>query len=161
MNGIRGKITVNGQPIDEYAKEQREKDFTEHMCRQIFEIHHEIEETEEEFIYKVLDEHLRETGRGSFSKADLYRAVYLLEEERAGRLVYPLPMHYEEGTEEVLRTLEKLYNDFTMRREEEQALDFAIKFIKAHTKKDGIDKMVADCERHVVCKGCPHEKECE
>lgn len=89
MNGIRGKITVNGQPIDEYAKEQQEKDFMEHMNRQIFEIHHEIEETEEEFIYKVFDEHLRETGRGSFSKAELYRAVYLLEEERAGRLVYP------------------------------------------------------------------------
>lgn len=89
MNGIRGKITVNGQPIDEYTKEQQEKDFMEHMNRQLFEIHHEIEETQEAFIYKVFDEHLRETGRGSFSKADLYRAVYLLEEEKAGRLVYP------------------------------------------------------------------------
>lgn len=88
MNGIRGKITVNGQPIDEYAKEQQEKDFTKYINRQIFEIHNEIEETQEDFIYKVFDEHLRETGRGSFSKADLYRAVYLLEEERAGRLVY-------------------------------------------------------------------------
>ena len=61
---------------------------------------------------------------------------------------------------EILRTLEKLYNDFTMRRDEEKALDFAIKFIKAH-QKDGLDKMIADCERHLNCKGCPHEKECE
>lgn len=37
--------------------------------------------------------------------------------------------------EDVLRTLEKLYNDFTMRREEEQALDWAIRFIKEHTEK--------------------------
>lgn len=70
------------------------------------------------------------------------------------------PIGLYENSEEVLRTLEKLFNDFTMRREEEQALDWAIRFIKAHTKT-GLEKMVADCERHVVCKGCPHEKECE
>ncbi len=71
------------------------------------------------------------------------------------------PIGLYENSEEVLRTLEKLFNDFTMRPDECKALDWAIKFIKAHTKKDGIDKMIADCERHLNCKGCPHEKECE
>lgn len=36
----------------------------------------------------------------------------------------------EEEIEEVLQTLEKLYNDFTMRPDECKALDFAINFIK-------------------------------
>ena len=36
---------------------------------------------------------------------------------------------------EVLLTLEKLYNDFTMRPDECKALDFAIKFIKENTKQ--------------------------
>ena len=121
MNGIRGKITVNGQPIDEYAKEQQEKDFTEHMCRQIFEIHHEIEETEEEFIYKVFDEHLRETGRGSFSKVDLYRAVDLLNEEKAGRLVYPgnrwIPVteRLPEKEDAYLVTVESMFGNYVTR----------------------------------------------
>lgn len=35
-----------------------------------------------------------------------------------------------ENVDEVLQTLEKLYNDFTMRPEECKALDFAINFIK-------------------------------
>ena len=39
----------------------------------------------------------------------------------------------ETDVNEVLRILESLYNDFTMRRDEEMALDFAIKFIKEHT----------------------------
>ena len=39
----------------------------------------------------------------------------------------------ETDVDEVLQTLEKLYNDFTMRPEEEKALDWAIKFIKEHT----------------------------
>ena len=34
------------------------------------------------------------------------------------------------NVEEVLQTLEKLYNDFTMRPDECKALDFAINFIK-------------------------------
>lgn len=34
---------------------------------------------------------------------------------------------------EVLQTLEKLYNDFTMRPDECKALDFAINFIKENT----------------------------
>lgn len=38
-----------------------------------------------------------------------------------------------EKIEEVLKTLEKLYNDFTMRPDECEALDFAIKFIKENT----------------------------
>ena len=43
-----------------------------------------------------------------FSKAELYRAVYLLEEEKAGRLVYPLP----EGAE--ILTAEA-YSDLCLR----------------------------------------------
>lgn len=70
------------------------------------------------------------------------------------------PIGLYENSEEVLRTLEKLYNDFTMRPDECKALDWAIKFIKAH-QKDGLDRMISDCERRIVCKGCPHEKECE
>lgn len=62
--------------------------------------------------------------------------------------------------EDVLRTLEKLYNDYLIRPDECKALDWAIRFIKEHTKT-GLEKMIADCERHIVCKGCPHEKECE
>lgn len=38
-------------------------------------------------------------------------------------------------SEEVLRTLEKLYNDFTMRPDECKALDWAIRFIKEHTEE--------------------------
>lgn len=72
----------------------------------------------------------------------------------------PVTKPKQMDVEEVLRTLEKLYNDFTMRPDECKALDWAIRFIKEHTKT-GVEKMVADCERHIVCKGCPHEKECE
>lgn len=37
---------------------------------------------------------------------------------------------------EVLQTLEKLYNDFTMRPDECKALDFAINFIKEKANAD-------------------------
>lgn len=45
------------------------------------------------------------------------------------------PIGLYENSEEVLRTLEKLYNDFTMRPDECKALDWAIRFIKEHTEK--------------------------
>lgn len=35
----------------------------------------------------------------------------------------------------VLKILEKLYNDFTMRRDEERALDWAMNFIREHRKE--------------------------
>lgn len=41
-----------------------------------------------------------------------------------------------EDVETVLKTLEKLYNDFTMRPDECKALDFAINFIKEKTNAD-------------------------
>lgn len=51
--------------------------------------------------------------------------------------VYVVSAEYSEKSEEtnedveaVLKTLEKLYNDFTMRPDECRALDFAINFIK-------------------------------
>ncbi len=40
---------------------------------------------------------------------------------------------YLDEVDEVLQTLEKLYNDFTMRPDECKALDFAINFIKERT----------------------------
>lgn len=43
----------------------------------------------------------------------------------------------ETDVSEVLRTLEKLYNDFTARREEEKALDWAMNFIRQKTDKKG------------------------
>ena len=67
----------------------------------------------------------------------------------------------EQDVKEFIRTLKKLYNDFTIRPDEGKALDFAINFIEWKVKQDGLDKMIKDCERHLTCKGCPHEKECE
>ena len=49
------------------------------------------------------------------------------------------PIGLYENSEEVLRTLEKLYNDFTMRPDECKALDWAIRFIKEHTE-EGAEK---------------------
>lgn len=51
--------------------------------------------------------------------------VYLISAEYPEKIRRP-----GEKIEEVLKTLEKLYNDFTMRPEECEALDFAINFIK-------------------------------
>ena len=41
------------------------------------------------------------------------------------------------SVDDVLRTLEKLYNDFTMRKDDERALDWAINFIRQKTDKKG------------------------
>ena len=62
---------------------------------------------------------------------------------------------------EFLQTLRKLFDDFTIRPDEGKALDFAINFIEGRLNQDGLDKMIKDCERHLNCKGCPHEGECE
>lgn len=109
-----------------------------------------------------------------------YRRIGIPIVDEKGRLL----VYYEEKAKEIIGTLKKVFNDFTIRPEEGEALDFAIRFIesrlpkdiedslkmikdyerhlnyKAH-QKDGLDKMIADCERHLNCKGCPHERECE
>lgn len=64
--------------------------------------------------------------------------------------------------EQVKKCLDKFANDYLSTREETECFDYAIKAVDAYTEpKDGLENMIADCERHVVCKGCPHEKECE
>lgn len=64
--------------------------------------------------------------------------------------------------EQAKKCLDKFANDYLSTREETECFDYAIKAVDAYNEpKDGLEKMIADCDRHIVCKGCPHEKECE
>lgn len=45
------------------------------------------------------------------------------------------PIGLYENSEEVLRTLEKLYNDYLVRPDECKAIDWAMNFIREHRKE--------------------------
>ena len=83
------KITVKGKPIGEYLEAQMENNFANSMlCNQHFDVGIKVQETEDAFIFTTLDRWIRETTKREVSKDELVRALYLLQEETEGRLVY-------------------------------------------------------------------------
>lgn len=86
-----------------------------------------------------------------------YRRIGIPNVDDRGRLL----VYYEEKAKEIIGTLKKVFNDFTIRPEEGEALDFAIRFIESRFPKDIEDsiKMIKDYETHLNYKG--HTKEGE
>lgn len=76
--------------------------------------YHDIERDHDQ---EYLDDYIRQM----YTKYPVYIVSAEYPEKNSGT---------NENVEEVLQTLEKLYNDFTMRPDECKALDFAINFIK-------------------------------